>query len=180
VNTTTWMIGAVAVPVVTYYATTFVQVVFHRWFGHTDRLSAVFEQHLHGHHDDYRLGRLTSKKWIEAERHIMWYYALPLAPLSAVTAWLMPWPLFVLHAVALGLTIWWHIYLHQQYHLDGARWERFAWFRRKRELHLRHHVRHHGNYAIVEFFWDRLFGTYDQAPLPSSRRVRSPSTRDQS
>lgn len=163
---------AIAVSVGTYYGTTFVQVLFHRWFGHTRRLSAIYENHLHGHHADYRSDRLMSDTWIEAERHVMWYYAIPIVPLSVLVAWLLPLPLFVLHIVTLGLTIWWHIHLHQEYHLNNSRWARFAWFQRKRDLHLRHHVRHHGNYAIVEFFWDRVLGTYDRAPLPSPRPSR--------
>jgi sterol desaturase/sphingolipid hydroxylase (fatty acid hydroxylase superfamily) len=99
----------------------------------------------------------------------MWYYVIPLAPLTALVAWMLPWPLFILHVAALGFTIWWHLHLHRHYHLNASRWSRFAWFQRKRALHLRHHVHHHGNYAIVEFFWDRVLGTYDRAPLPAPR-----------
>ena len=175
-----WLMGATGVPLATYYCTTFVQVLFHRWFGHAPRLSAIYSNHLHGHHADYRANNLTSDKWIEAERHVMWYYVVPLAPLSALAAWLLPWPLFILHVGALGFTIWWHLHLHRHYHLNESRWSRFAWFQRKRALHLRHHVHHHGNYAIVEFFWDRVLGTYDRGPLPARRPAVSAVSPDHS
>lgn len=124
-----FLLSAGAVAALTYLATTFVQVVFHRWFGHEDRLHEVFVNHARGHHADYRAGRLRSECYVEAERHVLWYYALPLVPLTA----------------------------------------RFAWFRRKRELHLRHHVRQDANYAIVAFFWDRLLGTLDRQPAEARR-----------
>jgi hypothetical protein len=147
-----------------YYLTTLVQTVFHRWFGHHRRLAAIYEHHANGHHRDYPARRLTTNTWIAAERHVLWYYTLPLAPVVALAAVLLPWPLFAVHVSTLALTIWWHLHLHKHYHLNGTPWARFAWFRRKRDLHLRHHLSHHGNYAIVEFFWDRLFGSYDARP----------------
>ncbi|WP_415907806.1 sterol desaturase family protein [Oleiharenicola sp. Vm1] len=163
-------LSAGAVAALTYLVTTLVQVVFHRWFGHEDRLHAVFVNHARGHHADYRAGRLRSERYIEAERHVMWYYALPLVPLTALVAWLLPWSLVAVHVVALGATIAWHLHLHAQYHLFDSPWARFAWFRRKRELHLRHHVRQDANYAIVAFFWDRLLGTLDRQPAEMRRR----------
>jgi sterol desaturase/sphingolipid hydroxylase (fatty acid hydroxylase superfamily) len=38
--------------------------------------------------------------------------------------------------------------------------ERFAWFRRKQQLHFVHHLHANRNFAVIDFFWDRLFGTY--------------------
>lgn len=159
-----WALDAVPIAIATYLATTLVQVVFHRRFGHEDRLREVFVNHARGHHADYRAGRLMSERYIEAERHVLWYYALPLVPLAALAAWLLPWSLVAAHLAALGATIWWHLHLHEHYHLFDSPWARFAWFRRKRDLHLRHHVRQDANYAIVAFFWDRLFGTLDRKP----------------
>lgn len=164
-----WMAGAVAVTAATYFATTLVQVVFHRWFGHEQRITEVFVNHARGHHADYRTGRLMSESYIQAERHVMWYYALPLVPLTAVAAWLLPWSLLAVHLVALIVTIWAHLHLHEQYHLHDSPWARFAWFRRKRELHLRHHVRQDANFAILAFFWDRVLGTLDRQPVTRAK-----------
>lgn len=163
-----WFAAVAGTTVVTYYTTTFVQVVFHRWFGHERRLGEVYDNHIRGHHADYRGEKLMSERYIEAERHVMWYYALPLAPLTVAAACWLPWTLVAAHVATLVATIWWHLHLHRQYHLTNPFWARFAWFRKKRALHLRHHVHHHGNYAIVEFFWDRLLGTYDASPAPAT------------
>ncbi len=168
-NFLTQLIFSPVVTLGTYYVTTLVQTVFHRWFGHHRRLDAVYENHVAGHHRDYPASRLMADDWIVAERHVMWYYALPLLPLSVLAAWALPWPLFTLHVAALAFTIWWHLYLHMHYHLNSTPWARFRWFREKRTLHLRHHVSHHRNYAIIEFFWDRLFGSYDARPVPVVR-----------
>jgi len=48
-------------------------------------------------------------------------------------------------------------------HLARSILNRFAWFRRKRDLHFVHHRRVHSNYAIVEFWIDRLLGIYRAA-----------------
>lgn len=157
-------LAAPAIAAGTYYAVSFIQVIFHRWFGHSPRIPQVYKQHVHGHHADYRGHRLTSGSYIQAERHVMWWYALPLVPLGLLAAWLLPLSLFLVHVAAVVFAITWHLYLHEQYHLEYSRWARFGWFRTKRALHLQHHLHHHGNYAIVEFWWDRLLGTYDARP----------------
>jgi hypothetical protein len=35
---------------------------------------------------------------------------------------------------------------------------RFAWFRRKQQLHFVHHIHGNSNFAIIDNFWDRLLG----------------------
>jgi hypothetical protein len=35
---------------------------------------------------------------------------------------------------------------------------RFAWFRRKQQLHFVHHMHGNSNFAIIDNFWDRLLG----------------------
>jgi hypothetical protein len=42
----------------------------------------------------------------------------------------------------------------------GSWLERFAWFRRKQELHFVHHRHANSNFAVIHFFWDRILGTY--------------------
>jgi len=143
----------------TYYVTSFVQTVFHRIFGHTRRINAVYDVHVAGHHAKYQT-RLMTEQWISSGGHVMWYYALPLAPILIVAFTLLPVAQFCIHFAAMAWTIWWHIYLHKQYHLRGSWFVRFAWFRRKRALHFIHHRSEHKNFAIVEYAWDRLLGTY--------------------
>lgn len=143
----------------TYYFAAFVQTILHRIFGHHDRIHRVYETHARGHHAQYPPQRLLTDTWVDSEQHVMWYYAIPFVPAAALVAWLCPPALLIAHLAALLFAIWWHIYLHEQYHLRGCRWERFAWFRKKREMHFIHHRSVHTNYAIVEYWIDSLLGT---------------------
>lgn len=143
----------------TYYVASLIQVVFHRWFGHTRRIIRVYEVHVGGHHAQYSKD-LLSDRWINTEQHVTWYYAIPFAPMVFGAFWLLPWGLFIVHVSTLSFAIWWHLFLHRKYHIRGAWLERFAWFQRKRRLHLLHHQRPRRNYAIVEFGWDRVLGTF--------------------
>jgi hypothetical protein len=57
-------------------------------------------------------------------------------------------------------------FFDKEYHVEGSQLQRFAWFRRKRELHFVHHRHANSNFAVIHFFWDRILGTY--WPLSSS------------
>lgn len=143
----------------TYYVAAFIQTVLHRIFGHHNRIKPVYETHAKGHHALYPPHRLLTDTWVDSERHVMWYYAIPFVPLTLLVAWLCPFWVFLSHVAAMVWAIWWHIYLHKQYHLNGSVWERFDWFRKKRESHFIHHRAVHSNYAIVEYWIDNLLGT---------------------
>jgi sterol desaturase/sphingolipid hydroxylase (fatty acid hydroxylase superfamily) len=45
------------------------------------------------------------------------------------------------------------------YYLIDTPFEHYAWFRRKRDLHFIHHRDARYNFAVVEFWIDRLMGT---------------------
>ena len=143
----------------TYYFAAIVQTVLHRVFGHENRIETVYETHAKGHHGEYPPHRLLTHEWIGSEQHVMWYYMLLFV---AVAISVFMWAgliYFLCHTAGLGFAIWWHIYLHKQYHIRGSRWEKFHWFRRKRELHFIHHREVHKNYAIVEYWIDDFLGT---------------------
>jgi sterol desaturase/sphingolipid hydroxylase (fatty acid hydroxylase superfamily) len=90
----------------------------------------------------------------------MWYYTIPLGPMVVLAFWFLPASLFLIHGAVMAGTIWWHIFLHKHYHLRKSWFTRFEWFRRKRALHFIHHRHDQSNFAIVEYVWDRLLGTY--------------------
>ncbi len=48
----------------------------------------------------------------------------------------------------------------EHYHVAGSWLGRFAWFRRKQQLHFLHHRHADCNFAVVDNFWDWLLGTY--------------------
>jgi len=148
------------IAIATYYATSFLQAFFHRIFGHTRRIAKLYDVHVGGHHAQYA-AQMLSNRWIRTEQHITWYYAVPFTPMVLAAFWLLPFGLFVVHTLSLAFTIWWHVFLHRQYRVRGVWLERFEWFIEKRRLHFLHHERPKRNYAIVEYGWDRLFGTFD-------------------
>ena len=144
----------------TYYATAVIQTVFHRLFGHAKRYMAVYASHTHGHHGVYRGKALLQEHWIPSERHVLWYFSIPLGILAATVYALTTPVVFITHLAAIAFSVLWHIGLHRQYHLKGSVLERYAWFRRKRALHFVHHLHVRTNYAISEYWLDRLLGTY--------------------
>lgn len=144
----------------TYYLASLVQAMFHRLIGHAPRIARLYDVHVRGHHAQYTK-QMLSNRWIPTERHITGYYAIPFIPIVCAAFCVLPGFYFMVHICALAFAIWWHVYLHRQYHVRGVWWERFAWFREKRRLHFVHHQRPHKNFAIVEYSWDLLFGTFD-------------------
>ena len=149
-----------ATALVTYYGASLAQTVCHRLFGHTRRISKLYEVHVAGHHAQYSGSRMLSDEWIPTEQHTIWYYAIPFGPIALAVLWLLPIEIFATHILALSFSIWWHIYLHRQYHVRRSWLRRFGWFQRKRRLHFIHHRLGVKNYAIVEYVWDRLLGTF--------------------
>ena len=155
----------------TYYVASFVQAVFHKYFGHAPRIAKLHELHVQCHHAQYARRMLTDK-WIHTERHITGYYAIPFNPIVCAAFCFLPGLFFAVHIASLAFAIWWHVYLHRQYHVRGAWWERFGWFQRKRRLHFLHHQKPHKNFAIVEYSWDLLLGTLDDGPLASANSAK--------
>ena len=73
---------------------------------------------------------------------------------------MLPLYLFIAQVIACAASFYVHVLLDKEYHVDGSRLRRFAWFRRKQELHFIHHREEDCNFAVIDFFWDRLLGTY--------------------
>jgi sterol desaturase/sphingolipid hydroxylase (fatty acid hydroxylase superfamily) len=67
---------------------------------------------------------------------------------------------FLVLLVACGASFYAHVYFDKEYHVEGSRLQRFAWFRRKQELHFIHHRHANSNFGVIHFFWDRILGTY--------------------
>jgi sterol desaturase/sphingolipid hydroxylase (fatty acid hydroxylase superfamily) len=146
----------------TYYIASTIQAVSHRLFGHTHRIKAVFESHALGHHGVYKIDSLVSDRWVSAERHVMWYFVLLFTPFFLAIYFFTSSHVFAGHILGLAFAVWWHVFLHKQYHIRGSYFERFAWFKKKRQLHLVHHRCVGRNYAIVEFWLDHVMGTMEK------------------
>jgi len=143
----------------TYYFAAMVQTVFHRLFGHKNRIAAIFETHAKGHHRIYRVPKLLTDKYLDDEYSVMWYYAIPVLPVFILLLMFTSTQVILGFAVGLVFSIWWHIHLHKHYHLTNSFWNRYQWFHTKRELHFVHHMNVKTNYAIVEYWIDDLMRT---------------------
>jgi sterol desaturase/sphingolipid hydroxylase (fatty acid hydroxylase superfamily) len=73
---------------------------------------------------------------------------------------LLPLNLFIVLVVACAVSFYAYVFLDNQYHVENSRLQRYAWFRRKQELHFVHHRHANSNFAVIHFFWDRILGTY--------------------
>jgi hypothetical protein len=76
------------------------------------------------------------------------------------TYFIFPLGVFLIQIVAAFASFSAHVYLDNQYHIAGSPLLRFAWFRRKQQLHFVHHTYGNSNFALIDNFWDRLLGTY--------------------
>ena len=152
-----------AVVVATYYVMSIVQTVLHKDFGHRQRIEAVFSAHAIGHHGLYNKNRLKTEKFEDCESHALNYYGIPIVVIAALTFWLGGLLVMTANLIGVIFTFRWHMYLHEHYHLIDTPLERFAWFRKKRELHFIHHEDARYNFAVVEFWIDNLMGTRKEA-----------------
>ena len=153
----------VGVAAATYYLMSILQAILHREYGHRRRIAAVFEGHAIGHHGEYPPHRLQGPSYEDLEGHALNYYGIP-AALVATGIYLASGPLITLaHLLGLFATFRINIILHRHYHLESTPLERFAWFREKRRLHFLHPEDAGVNFAVVEFWIDRLLGTFRYA-----------------
>jgi len=98
---------------------------------------------------------------------------------GACTYLLLPFDLFVLQVVACAASVLRaRLFSTRNTTLEGSRLQRFAWFRRKQELHFVHHRHANCNFAVIHFFWDRILCTYRKPAgehllpqTPSKRRI---------
>jgi sterol desaturase/sphingolipid hydroxylase (fatty acid hydroxylase superfamily) len=145
------------------------QTVMHRWLGHRRIGGALFRNHINFHHTLYARGHLAA-----ARDHVATaeeandgnntpFFLIPIALVAGVLFFVLPLGLFIAVMLAAGASFYAHVHLDKAYHVEGSYLERFAWFRRKRQLHFVHHLHANANYAVIDFFWDRVLGTFRKA-----------------
>jgi len=147
------------VAVGSYYLMAIIQTVLHRDFGHRNRIRAVFSAHALGHHGQYNKHNLQTERFIDLESHALNYYGIPIVVIAALIYMAFGPLVMMAHLTGVFATFRWHLYLHEHYHLVDSPLERFAWFRTKRRLHFIHHRDARYNFAVVEFWIDKLMGT---------------------
>ena len=136
------------------------QTLFHYGLGH-HRIGGIFyRNHIRFHHGHYAEGHLVSSTHRRNEGNNTPYFLIPTILVVGGMYLVLPLNLFVATITASVVSFSAHVYLDKQYHTEGSILARFAWFRRKQQLHFVHHLHGDSNFAVIDFFWDRVLGTF--------------------
>jgi sterol desaturase/sphingolipid hydroxylase (fatty acid hydroxylase superfamily) len=152
----------VAVAFASYHLTALIQTSLHRALGHRSIGGALHTTHVGEHHAIYPAEALVAERYSD-QRDASKYYIVPGALIVLASYAALPIDVFAVHVGTLALSSAAHAYVHVQYHLRDPWLGRFRWFQRRRHLHFVHHQDLTKNFAVLEFVWDRLFGTYAPA-----------------
>ena len=146
--------------VATHFFMSFAQTLMHYALGHHPIGGKFFRNHIAFHHSYYCGDHLVSKTYLGDEGNNTPFFFIPVLLVGACTFFILPIDLFISQVIACSASFYIHVFLDKEYHVEGSRLRRFAWFRRKQELHFAHHRDANCNFAVIDFFWDRVLGTY--------------------
>jgi sterol desaturase/sphingolipid hydroxylase (fatty acid hydroxylase superfamily) len=146
--------------VATHLVMSFAQTLMHYKLGHRPMGGKFFRNHINFHHTYYSKDHLVSRTYLGDEGNNTPFFFIPVFLVGACTYLLLPFDLFVVQVVACAAAFYAHVFFDKEYHVEGSRLQRFAWFRRKQELHFVHHRHANCNFAVIHFFWDRILCTY--------------------
>jgi sterol desaturase/sphingolipid hydroxylase (fatty acid hydroxylase superfamily) len=148
------------IAVATHLVMSFAQTLMHYKLGHHSMGAKFFRNHINFHHTYYSKDHLVSRTYLGDEGNNTPFFFVPVFLVGACTYFVLPVDLFVVQVVACAASFYAHVFFDKEYHVEGSRLQRFAWFRRKQELHFVHHRHANSNFAVIHFFWDRILGTY--------------------
>jgi sterol desaturase/sphingolipid hydroxylase (fatty acid hydroxylase superfamily) len=120
----------------------------------------IFRNHINFHHTHYSGAHLVSRTYLGDEGNTTPYFLIPVFLVGACAYFLLPLNYFFVMIIASAASFYAHVFFDKQYHLEGSRLQRFAWFRRYQELHFVHHRHANSNFGVIHFFWDKILGTY--------------------
>jgi sterol desaturase/sphingolipid hydroxylase (fatty acid hydroxylase superfamily) len=146
--------------VITHLVMSFAQTLMHYKLGHHPMGGKFFRNHINFHHTYYSKDHLVSQTYLGDEGNNTPFFFIPVFLVGACTYLVLPIDLFVVQVAACAASFYAHVFFDKEYHVERSRLQRFAWFRRKQELHFIHHRREDSNFAVIHFFWDRILGTY--------------------
>jgi sterol desaturase/sphingolipid hydroxylase (fatty acid hydroxylase superfamily) len=146
------------------------QTLFHRYLGHSRLGGKFFTNHIQFHHGHYSGDHVVSNRYLDDGDNNTLFFILPVALIIVMSYLLLRLDLFIVQAAVMALSFCGHYYLDNQYHVMGSWLCRFAWFRRKQQLHFVHHRQADSNFAVIDYFWDRLLGTYRSSEGQETRR----------
>ena len=136
------------------------QTLFHRYLGHRRLGGTFFRNHVHFHNTQYSGDHVVSVPHGKNEGNNTPFFLIPTIVVVGLSYLFVRLDLFAVELVVMSLSFYGHVYVDKQYHLTGSWLGRFSWFRRKQQLHILHHRHANCNFAVIDYFWDRLLGTY--------------------
>jgi hypothetical protein len=144
----------------THLVMSFGQTLIHYKVAHHPMGGKIFRDHINFHHTHYSDAHLISRTYLGDEGNTTPYFFIPVFLVGGCAYFLLPLSLFVVMVIASAASFYAHVFFDKEYHVEGSRLQRFAWFRRKQELHFVHHRHANTNFAVIHFFWDKILGTY--------------------
>jgi sterol desaturase/sphingolipid hydroxylase (fatty acid hydroxylase superfamily) len=135
------------------------QTFLHYSLGHHRLGGRLFRNHIGFHHRYYARGHLVSSVHQDIGGNNTPYFLVLTVIVGGGMFFLLPHYLFATASVASALSFYAHVCLDREYHVEDSRLQRFSWFRRKQQRFV-HHLHANSNFAVIDFFWDRLLGTY--------------------
>ena len=145
---------------VVFEAACLIQAYFHKSIGHGGWLAWIGKTHRGSHHRVYSASTFEAPLYNRHEDGVEFTYIPPGIILTLLTYALLPPVLAGTSLAAVLASFWSHNYIHKQYHLTGSWMLRFAWFRRKKEIHWIHHRDYTKNFGVIDHLWDRLTGSF--------------------
>jgi hypothetical protein len=153
------------------------QALLHYGLGHHRIGGRLFRNHIGYHHTYYARGHLVSEVYQGDEGNNTPYFLIPVILVGGGMFFALPLYLFLAVVAASAMSFTAHVYFDKAYHVEGSAFQRFAWFRRKQQLHFVHHLHANSNYAVIDFFWDRLLGTYRDPDTATHEVAKADTTR---
>ncbi len=144
----------------THLAVSFSQTFLHYRLAHRPLGRKFFRDHMNFHHTYYAKDHLVSKTYLYEKGNLTPFFLIPVLVAGACSYFILPFDFFVVQAASCGVSFYAHVFFDKEYHMERSRLRRFAWFRRKQELHFVHHRHADSNFAVLDFFWDRVLGTF--------------------
>ena len=136
------------------------QTLFHRHLGHSRLGGRFFKNHIQFHHAHYADDHIVSAHYLDNGDNNTLFSIMSVVVIVGLSYFFLRLDLLVIQLVVMSLSFCGHYYIDNQYHVAGSWLGRFSWFRQKQRLHFVHHRQGNCNFAVIDFFWDRLLGTY--------------------
>ncbi len=144
------------------------QTLFHRYLGHSRLGGRLFKNHIQVHHVHYAGDHVVSANYLDNGANNTLFFLMPIGIIVCMSYFVLRFDLLLVQLAAMSLSFCGHYYIDNQYHVAGSWLGRFSWFRRKQELHFSHHRHGDCNFAVIDFFWDQLYGTYRRVEAEGS------------